>query len=257
MTIKHYRPLFRGLNLKNKIMTYNYGKEMGDLKNMVFEDYFDKFVNERGINRRGANQISISKKDYNTLRAKVEKYEALVEEHKKVKTRNDQLLKELDDLREDGRKFKELMEEKEKYLNSLLRVRADFENYKKRSERENNKYKLYLLEGILKKLIDHKDDLERALNIIKMVENMDGIKNGFEIIVKNFDKILEGEGVKPMNLEGQKFDPYKHEVVLVEESREDLPENTILEEITKGYYIKDKILRPAKVKISKKLKLMN
>ncbi|MFX0034566.1 MAG: nucleotide exchange factor GrpE [Candidatus Hermodarchaeota archaeon] len=230
---------------------------MGDLKDMVFEDYFDRFINERSLQPRGSNQISISKKNYESLRAKVEKYEALMEEHKKVKTRNDQLLKELDDMKEDGRKFKELMEEKEKYLNSLLRVRADFENYKKRSEQENDKYKSYLLEGILRKLIDHKDDLDRALNIIKMIENMDGIKNGFEIIVKKFDKILEEEGVKPMNSEGQKFDPYKHEAVLVEEGREDLPENTILEEITKGYYIKDKVLRPAKVKISKKSKLTN
>ena len=73
--------------------------------------------------------------------------------------------------------------------------------------------------------------------------------------MKNFEKLLVEEGVESMNSEGEKFDPYKHEAVIVEEGRNDLPENTILEEITKGYYFKDKVLRPAMVKISKKSKL--
>ena len=236
-------------------MVYNSRIKTGDVRPMVFEEYFDRFINERGFSKRPSNQISISKDEYKTLKAKVEKYEALVEEHKKVKTQNDKLLKELDDMKEDARKFKDLEEEKEKFLNSLLRVRADFENYKKRFERENSKYKSYVMEAMLKKLVDHYDDLVRALNLIKMLENMDGIKKGFELIVKNFEKLLAEEGVKPMNSEGEKFDPYKHEVVLVEEGYNNLPENTILEEISKGYYLKDKILRPAKVKIYKKSKL--
>ena len=238
-------------------MAYKFRNEMGDLRPMVFEEYFDRFMNDRNLSRRGSNQISITQSDYELLKAKAEKYEALVEEHKKVKTQNERLLKELDDMKDDGRKFKELMEEKEKYLNSLLRVRADFDNYKKRSERENSRYKSYIMDAMLKNLVDHYDDLKRALNLLKMLEVTDGIKNGFEIIIKNFEKLLTEEGVKPMNSEGEKFDPYKHEAVIVEEGRDNLPENTILEEITKGYYLKDKILRPAKVKISKKSKLKN
>ena len=236
-------------------MVYNSRIQTGDVRPMVFEEYFDRFINERGFSKRSSNQISISKDEYKILKAKVEKYEALVEEHKKIKTQNDKLLKELDDMKEDARKFKDLEEEKEKFLNSLLRVRADFENYKKRSERENSKYKSYVMEALLKKLVDHYDDLVRALKLIKMLENMDGIKKGFELIVRNFEKLLAEEGVKPMNSEGEKFDPYKQEVVLVEEGQKNLPENTILEEITKGYYLNDKILRPAKVKIYKKSKL--
>ncbi|MFX1566791.1 MAG: nucleotide exchange factor GrpE [Promethearchaeota archaeon] len=236
-------------------MAYSLINEMGDIRPMTFEEYFNRYNGNRGFSRELSNQILVPRNEYKVLKAKAEKYEALVEEHKKIKTQNDRLLKELDDMKEDSRKFKELLEEKEKFLNSLLRIRADFENYKKRSERENNKYKEFVTETILKKLIDHYDDLVRAMNLIKMVENMEGIKNGFEIIVKKFEKILFEEGVKLMNSEGEKFDPYKHEAILVEDGRDDLPENTILEEITKGYYIKDRILRPAKVKISKKSKL--
>ncbi|MFX1311746.1 MAG: nucleotide exchange factor GrpE [Promethearchaeota archaeon] len=227
------------------------------MKNTVFEDYFDNFLNARGFKGRSTNSISISKSEYNNLKMKAQKFEVLAEEHKKVKSWNDQLLKELDDMKEDARKFKELQEEKDKYLQSLLRIRADFENYKKHNERENAKYKEYALERILKKLINHYDDLVRALNLIKILGDMDGIKKGFEIIVNNFKKILEEEGVKPMISEGEKFDPYKHEVLMVEVSRDDLPENTIIEELEKGYYFNNKILRPAKVKISKKSKLEN
>lgn len=224
---------------------------------MVFEEYFDRFLNERGNPRNSSNQISISRDEYESLRAKAENYELLAEEHKKVRTRNDELLKELDDMKEDGRKLKELVEENEKYLNSLLRTRADFENYKKRSERENERYRAYAMEGILKNLISHYDDLVRALNLLEILENAEGIKKGFEIIVKNFKKMLSEEGVEIMNSEGEKFDPYKHEVVMVEEERDDLPENTIIEELEKGYYFNNKLLRPAKVKISKRSKLQN
>jgi molecular chaperone GrpE len=224
---------------------------------MVFEDYYDRFTSQRGSQRRSQNQILITRKEFDSLEAKAQKYDALVEEHKKIKTYNDRLLKELDDLKNDARKFKELLDEKEKFLNSLLRTRADFENFKKRSEQENERYKSYIMEKMLKKLIDHYDDLIRALNLVKIVEGVDGFKKGFEIIVKNFEKILIEEGVKPMNSEGEVFDPYKHEALIVEENRDDLPENTILEELTKGYYYKDKILRPALVKISKKSKLSN
>ena len=152
-------------------MNYNFRKEIGDIRPMVFEDYFDRFMSERGSPRSISNQISISRSDFEQLKAKAEKYEALVKEHKKIKTQNDRLLKELDDMKDDGRKFKELMEEKEKFMNSLLRVRADFENYKKRSERENGRYREHVMEVILKKLIDHYDDLIRALNLLKVLEN--------------------------------------------------------------------------------------
>lgn len=232
-------------------------KAKKNMSNMVFEDYFDRFLNERGFQKGSNSKITLLKDEYQNLKKKAEKYEALVEEHKKVKTWNDQLLKELDDMKEDARKFKELEEEKEKFLHSLLRIRADFDNYKKRNEQEYADYKAYALERVLKKLINHYDDLIRAMNLIKMVEGMDGIGKGFEIIVNNFKKILEEEGVKPIISEGEKFDPYKHEVLIVEDGRDDLPENTITEELEKGYYLNNKILRPAKVKISKKSHIVN
>ncbi|MFX1425955.1 MAG: nucleotide exchange factor GrpE [Promethearchaeota archaeon] len=238
---------------------YTERKGKGDGKSMMFEDLFNPFLTKRGsdIRQRSTDIIQISRSDYEKLKAKAEKYEALVEEHKKVKSWNDQMMKQMDDLKEDARRLKELEEEREKFLRSLLQVRADFENYKKRQERENSNYKQYVLEGFLRKIIGHYDDLIRALNQLKMLEGAEGITKGFEIIVKSFEKIMEQEGIRPMESEGQKFDPYKHEVMMVEEGRDDLPENTIVEVLDKGYFLNNKVLRPAKVRISKKSKLPN
>ncbi len=227
------------------------------MKITVIEDYFDDFLNGRGFNQR-SDRVTISKKDYQKLIDITEQYELLAAEHKKIKSQNDALLKELDDLKDDGRKFKELEEEKEKYLNSLLRARADLENYKKVSDRENQRYRDYVMKDLLLKLVNHYDDLNRALDLLEVSENVDSIVKGFKILVKNYEKLLSDEGVKPMNCEGEIFDPYKHEAMMVEESSDDnLPENTILEELDKGYYYKDKVLKPARVKISKKSNLKN
>ncbi|MHA2128020.1 MAG: nucleotide exchange factor GrpE [Promethearchaeota archaeon] len=168
-----------------------------------------------------------------------------------MKSWNDQLMKEMDDMKEDARKFKELQEEKERFMKQLLQIRADFDNYKKRQARENSRYKTYVMNGMLQKLLCHYDDLVRALNLMKMVEGLEDIQKGFKIVVRNFEILLEKEGIRSMESQGEKFDPYKHEALLVEEGRDDLPENTIVEVIERGYFMNDKVLRPAKVRISK------
>ena len=229
---------------------------MGDVRSMSFENLFDRFPGGRSYSgrSRSTEKVSISRQEYEALKVKTEQYEALVEKHKEVKAWNDQLVKEMDDLKDDARNFKVVEEEKEKFLKSLLRVRADFENYKRRQEEQNLRYRKYILEELLRKLTYHYDDLERALNLLKMLKGAEGIRDGFEIIVKNYEKILTEEGVRSMGSEGKKFDPYKHEALLVEEAREDLPENTIVEVLDKGYWLGEKVLRHAKVKISKKSK---
>ena len=224
-----------------------------------FDDYFNNFLEENSLNRRSENNVSISKEDYKKLTRIAEAYKLLVEEYKKMQAKNEKLVEELNKLKQEEtetKEFKELQEEKEKLYNSLLRTKADFENYKKRIERDNQQYKTYALENILKKLVLHHDDLNRTLNGLKLLENGESISKGFELTVKNFEKTLKEEGVEPMNCEGQKFDPYKQEVMIVD-NRDDLPENTIVEELDKGYYYNNKILKPAKVKISKKSSLQN
>jgi len=217
---------------------------------MVFEDYYDDYFNAQRSLEDPYRKVTISKDRYKNLMEIAEKYEMLLRKFDQVDAKKTELHKQLENLKEDGRQLKDLEEKTEKYLNSLIRVQADFENYKKANYRENERYKLRVKEEMLKKLIKHYEDLDRALKVLESLKKGESIKKGFKMIVENFEKFLEDEGVKPMHSEGEKFDPYKHECLLVEEN-EDLPENTILEEIDKGYYLNNKVLKPAGVKISK------
>lgn len=219
---------------------------------MAFEDYFDDFFGNRRFLEKPRENNKITLEQYKQLLEKAEKYDAIEAKYEETKSKNETLTKEIEQLKEEIKKNKEKLEEKEEYVKKLVRAQADFENYKKMTERENQKYKSFALEQISKKLINHYDDLIRASHVLEFLDKSESIKKGFDMLIKNFEKILEDEGIRPMNSEKQIFDPYKHEVVLVEEREDDLPENTIIEEIERGYYYKDKILRPAKVKISKK-----
>ena len=217
---------------------------------MVFEDYYDDFFNARRSLEDPYSKVSIPKEKYKKLMEIAEKYEMVLRKIDQVEAKNTELHKQLENLKEDGRQLKDLEEKTEKYLNSLLRVQADFENYKKANYRENERYRLRIKEEMLKKLIKHYEDLHRALKVLDSLEKGESVEKGFKMIVENFEKFLEDEGMKPMHSEGEEFDPYKHEALLVEEN-DNLPENTILEEIDKGYYLNNKVLKPAGVKISK------
>ena len=217
---------------------------------MVFEDYYDDYFNARRSLEDPYSKVSIPKEKYKNLMEIAEKYEMLLRKFDQVDAKKTELHKQLETLKEDGRQLKDLEEKTEKYLNSLVRVQADFENYKKANYRENERYRLRVKEEMLKKLIKHYEDLHRALKVLDSLKKGESVKKGFKMIVDNFEKFLEDEGVKPMHSEGEKFDPYKHECLLVEENGF-LPENTILEEIDQGYYLNNKVLKPAGVKISK------
>ena len=198
-------------------------------------------------------KIVISKKQLKDLQEKAELYDNLSGEFADIKAQNKELKKELNILREQEGNAKDLQEQTEKYYNSLIRVQADFDNYKKIAIRDKNRVEIQAKERLLKKLLRHYDDLLRTQKAIEVLERTDDMKKGFEMIVKNFEKFLEEENVCPMNCEGEAFDPYKHEALLVQE-KDDLPENVIIEELDKGYYLNNEVLRPARVAISKKSK---
>ena len=130
---------------------------------------------------------------------------------------------------------------------SLQHLQAEFENYKKRVDKETAQFRQFAEAGLIEELLPILDSLELALKQSKDDENF---KKGVELIYSQLYQLLEKKGLKPIDTTNQKFDPYKHEVLLQEESEKD--QGTILEELQKGYYLKDKILRHTKVKIAKK-----
>lgn len=141
----------------------------------------------------------------------------------------------------------QLQEEVELYKNKLQRSRADFENFKKRSEQEKQSFVKYANEGLILKILEAYEDLERALQV---KEDKD-LREGVELIYKKLTKILKDEGVEPINTEHQKFDPYKHEALLTE-NNDNYENNEIIEDLQKGYTLNSKVIRYSKVKVCKK-----
>jgi len=130
---------------------------------------------------------------------------------------------------------------------TLQRLQAEFENYKKRIEKEKVEFLSYAKADLIAKLLPILDSFELAL---KNTTDKDKFIKGVELIFAQLYSLLESEGLKPINALGEKFNPYKHEVLMKQES--DKEEDTVLEEMQKGYMLNDKILRHSKVKVSKK-----
>lgn len=136
------------------------------------------------------------------------------------------------------------------YLNHLVRLKAEFENYKKRVERERQEYIKFAHEQMILQILPVFDSLKLALENTKLVKNAELIQ-GMEMILKTLEEILLKNGLSKIDAIGNVFDPHMHEAVEFVESDES-PENTILEEIKEGYILNGRIVRPARVKISKK-----
>ncbi|WP_297209850.1 MULTISPECIES: nucleotide exchange factor GrpE [Thermodesulfovibrio] len=146
----------------------------------------------------------------------------------------------------------ELAEQKDKYL----RLYAEFENYKRMAHREREELINFANEKLIKDLLPVLDNLELALkhasgeDSSKWIESM---KKGVENTLKEFFRILEKYGVKPIESLGQPFNPEVHHAVTTVET-EEKEENIVVEELRKGYFYKDKLLREPLVAVSKKPK---
>lgn len=156
---------------------------------------------------------------------------------------------ELFQLREDLRKARDSADDS---LNKLRYMVADFDNYRKQTEKQvSSKIEASRAE-ILLKFLNIRDDYLRALNMIKH-DNPDAvIIEGLQGILKNFDNLLSSEGVVEIESVGTPFDPNIHDALNFTYS-DGLPENTVTNEIRKGYMYNNKVLRPSLVEISKKI----
>jgi molecular chaperone GrpE len=140
-------------------------------------------------------------------------------------------------------------EKTEEYLNRLKYLQADFENYRKRVEKEVQEAVQGSNERLVACLIDIIDDLESAISAGETTENKDALLEGIKMIHKNLDRLLEKEGLERLECVGQAFNPNMHEV-LAEVPTKDFQSGTIIEEARKGFLFKGKVLRPSIVKIA-------
>ena len=139
----------------------------------------------------------------------------------------------------------ELTEQKDKFI----RLQAETDNFRKRLSREKEEFSQYANERLFKELLPIFDNFQRALE--DPSNDIKSLKEGLEMILKQFSSFLEKEKVEPIEAIGIKFDPMIHEVLTSEESSEH-EENTIISQFVKGYTINNRVIRPSQVVISKK-----
>ena len=143
-----------------------------------------------------------------------------------------------------------LKQERDSLYDRLLRNQAEFENYKKRVEKEQAQTYQQAAGNILKRYLEILDDLERALKNAPGDGEGKAWANGIELITNKLRNILESEGIKPLEAEGQSFDPNLHEAVTLEESSQH-ESGQIIEVLEQGYVIGDRVLRPARVRVAR------
>lgn len=132
---------------------------------------------------------------------------------------------------------------------AFLRARADFANFKRRTEEERDGLKQFVTADLLTRLLPVVDNFERALNAASQTSDYDKLIGGVNAVYRQLQEFLTREGVTTIEALNEPFDPNIHNAVLREETTE-YPDNTVVEELQKGYTLGNKVLRPTMVKVA-------
>ena len=154
-------------------------------------------------------------------------------------------------------KLNENLEKKDEEIAELKshiqRLQADFDNFRKQNDKQKQDLIRFANEGLIVKFLDVYEDMERAL---ENSSNEKELREGLELIYSKMKSTLEKEGVEEIPAVGEKFDPFKHEALLTVDSP-DHENNEIVDELMKGYTLKDKVIKYSKVRVCKKAKKLD
>ncbi len=146
-------------------------------------------------------------------------------------------------------KLAEAQAKSAEYLDGWQRAQAEFSNYKKRLERDNETTYLLMKGDLIKKFLPILDDLERALQNKPNQENAGAWAGGIELIIHKMQALLEAEGVKRIEAEGTDFDPNLHEAI-TQEAAEGVKSGQVIAVVQNGYMLGDRVIRPAQVRVA-------
>jgi molecular chaperone GrpE len=163
----------------------------------------------------------------------------------------EQSCKEEDRLKELTEALEEERKRSEGYLSKLQYLQADFENLRKRLDRQMEETRKYSNERLILEMLEVVDDMEAAVRARSSSSSVDQLVQGVEMTLKKLRKLLANEEVHPIPAQGETFDPLKHEAIARIESK-GAEEGRIVEEVRKGYIMRGKVIRPSVVKIGVK-----
>ncbi len=144
----------------------------------------------------------------------------------------------------------QIRQERDEFREQALRARAEFANYQKRAKQQADADRVYAVGTLAKDLLDPLDNLERAIDALR-ASGSPGVTAGLDMVQRQLHEILAKHGVEPIEAHGRPFDPNLHDAVMQQPSREH-PEGTVVNELSRGYTIRERVLRPSKVAVSAK-----
>lgn len=145
--------------------------------------------------------------------------------------------------------LEQLKKQAEENQQRYLRAQADFDNFRRRTIKEKEDFAKYASLKLIEQLLPVVDNFERALAASKDNKDHEALSKGVDMIFRQLDQVLAGEGLQAMSTVGTPFNPEFHQAIMQVES-EEYEEGIVVEEVQKGYMLKDKVLRPAMVKVS-------
>lgn len=143
-----------------------------------------------------------------------------------------------------------LQDERDRYLDLLLRKTAEFDNYRRRTEKERREQADRVAGDVLLEVLPIVDDLERALKADAVGESAQAYRTGVELIYRQVLDLLKRRGVTPIEAVGRDFDPHLHQAVTTD-ARDGARDGEVLEEFRRGYLLGERLLRPAMVKVAR------
>jgi len=183
--------------------------------------------------------------------------EETVEDVEQVDEEEIEIIDEADQEKEDtaeeesslNEKNEKLLKEKEELFEKFLRLQAEYDNYRKRTQREKSADLKYKSQALVTEILPVIDNFERALQTESDDEAVKPFVEGMEMIYRQLQSVLEKEGVEVIETIGESFDPNIHQAVMQVED-DQYESNVVVEEVQKGYLLKDRVIRPAMVKVN-------
>jgi molecular chaperone GrpE len=152
---------------------------------------------------------------------------------------------------EESTELQKVKAERDSLIDRVARLQAEFENARKRAAKEQQDFRDYALTDAFRTLLPVMDSFERALQV--SAGEKSEIRNGVELIYKQLQDAFTKMGLQPIAAKGQVFDPHQHEAIEMVETS-DFPDHQVIEELQRGYKIKDRLLRPAMVRVAQNSK---